>query len=180
MSTSPTIHNSWATFLQQSICPNPGPTCYQHVTQNIFINLINRTYSTTTHPTLTTSTESLTKIEENALQYVTGYICQTIISQLMKSKHEHKQILLFMSDTSGFEMDLDKETETWTNFFGSRGNIYHVSDKTHNLFYHMELELCKYFNLRASVMEANSKPFIIKKISDNNKVLHQWHTLTED
>ena len=44
----------------------------------------------------------------------------------------------------------------------------------------MELELCKYFNLRPSVMEVNSKPFIIKKISDNNKVLHQWHTLTED
>ena len=105
-----------------------------------------------------------------------------IISQLMKSKHEHKQILLlFMSDTSGFEMDLDKDTQTWTNFFGScRGDIYHVSDKTYDLFYHMELELCKYFNLRASVMEANSKPFIIKKISDNNKVLHQWHTLTED
>ena len=99
----------------------------------------------------------------------------------MKSKHEHKQILLFfMSNTSGFEMDLDKDTETWTNFFGSRGDIYHVSDKTYDLFYHMELELCKYFNLRASVMEVNSKPFIIKKISDNNKVLHQWHTLTED
>ena len=99
----------------------------------------------------------------------------------MKSKHEHKQILLlFMSDTSGFEMNLDKDTQTWTNFFGSRSDIYHVSDKTYNLFYHMELELCKYFNLRASVMETNSKPFIIKKISDNNKVLHQWHTLTED
>ena len=71
----------------------------------------------------------------------------------MKSKHEHKQILLFfMSDTSGFEMNLDKDTETWTNFFGGRGDIYHVSDKTYDLFYHMELELCKYFNLRASVM----------------------------
>ena len=98
----------------------------------------------------------------------------------MKSKHEHKEILLlFMSDTSGFEMDLDKDTETWTNLL-DRGGLYHVSDTTHNLFYHMELELCKYYNLRAAVMEANSKPFIMKKISDNNEVLHQWHTLTED
>ena len=44
----------------------------------------------------------------------------------------------------------------------------------------MELELRKYYNLRAAVIEANSKPFIIKTISDNNEVLHQWHTLIED
>ena len=93
----------------------------------------------------------------------------------MKSKHEHKEILLFMSDTSGFEMEPDKDTETWTNLL-DRGGLYHVSDTSHttyDLFYHMEFELHKYFNLRASVMEANSKPFIIKKISDSNEVLHQ-------
>ena len=63
-------------FLQQSICTNSGPTFYQHVTQNIFTNLVNQTYSTTTHPTLTISTESITNIEENVLQYVAGYICK--------------------------------------------------------------------------------------------------------
>ena len=69
---------------------------------------------------------------------------QKIISQLKKSKHEHKEIpLLFMSDTSGFEMDFDKDTETWTNLF-DRGGLYHVSDPIYDLFYHMELELHKY------------------------------------
>ena len=81
-----------------------------------------------------------------------------------------------MSDTNGFEMDLDKDTETWTNLL-DKGGLYHVSDATYNLFYYMELELRKYYNLRAAVMEANSEPFIIKTISDNNEVLHQWHTL---
>ena len=66
-----------------------------------------------------------------------------------------------MSDTSGFEMDFDKDTEIWTNLF-DRGGLYHVSDPIYDLFYHMELELHKYYYLRAAVMEANSKPFIIK------------------
>ena len=115
------------------------------------------------HPTSNTSTESIKNIEENALQYVAGYIymCQKIISQLKKWKHEHKEILLFfMSDTSGSEKDIDKDTETWTNLL-DKGGLYHVSDITYDLFYHMELELRKYFNLRAKVMEANTKPFII-------------------
>ena len=114
MRTSLTFHNSWATFLQQSICTNPAPTFYQHEIQNIFTNLANQTYSTTTHPTSNTSTESITNIEENALLYVAGYIyvCQEIISQLKKWKHEHKEILLlFMSNTSGSEMDIDKDTK---------------------------------------------------------------------
>ena len=98
----------------------------------------------------------------------------------MKIKHEHKQILLlFMSDLSGFEMRLDKDTETWTNLL-DKGGLYHVNNTIYDLLYNMEIKLHKYFNLRAAVMEANSKPFIIKENSENNEVLHQSYTLPED
>ena len=83
----------------------------------------------------------------------------------MKLKHEHRQILLFMSDISGFQIDLDKETETWTKPL-DRGGLYHVNNTTYDLFYNMEIELHKYFNIRAAVMEANSKHFIIKTNSE--------------
>ena len=40
LQTSPTFADSWATFLQQSTRANSVPTFCQHVTQNIFTNLV--------------------------------------------------------------------------------------------------------------------------------------------
>ena len=41
--------------------------------------------------------QELNNIEENALRYVAGYICHKIVSNLSRSQHPHKlMLLLFM------------------------------------------------------------------------------------
>ena len=76
-------------------------------------------------------------------------------------------------------MDPDNDTEGWTNIC-DRGGLTHVNDMTYQLFRQMEIELHECFNFKAAVTEPTSKQLIIKKISENEEVLHQWHSLTED
>ena len=141
--TSANFHSSWKFLLEHSIHTTPGPLFYQQVTHNILANMINQP-SSAIHPRWTVARRHLTNIEENVLRYVAGYICHKIISQLMKSTHQHKLQLLFMSDTSEMEMN--------------------ISDATYDFFHEMEMVLLEFFKLKVAVTEPHSKPSIIKNI----------------
>ena len=138
--TSLAFHNSWGMFLLKFIHENPGPTFYQQVTQNILRHQLNHTYqlknasATCTKDSISGAYEqSLTSIEENALRYFSGYVCYKIVNKLLKSKHLNKiTLLLFMSDTNGFELDPERDTEMWTNIM-DRGCLTHINETMYGL-----------------------------------------------
>ena len=124
--------------------------------------------------------QSLTSIEENALRYFSGYVCYKIVYELLKSKHPNKiPLLLFMSDTNGFELDPERDTEMWTNIM-DRGGLTHINDTMYGLFYQMEIELRKFYNIKKVISDQKSKQEIISQISKSDDVLYHWHALTED
>ena len=58
--------------------------------------------------------------------------------------------------------------------------LVHIPVSIYILFYQMELQLRKHFNLKTAILEPKNKMAIIKGISENEEVLYQWQILTED
>ena len=110
------FHSAWSTFLQLSIKSNPGPALYQYVTQSVLTIYIRQTYGISPENEIS-SIRQLNDIEHNALRYFAGYLWKKVISQLLKSKHEHKNtLLLFMNNIIRVdEIDTNDHTEDWTN-----------------------------------------------------------------
>ena len=186
--TSPIFHTAWNDFIQRFINTNSGPTFYQHVTQIIMNQKIHRLYSTnqlpSSNPTpASTLKTTLSNIDENALRYVAGYICHKITNQLRKSTNNPKRdlLLLFMSEVlQGYEVDPEGNTETWTNLI-DRGGLTHVNDCTYELFCEMEKALGSFYQFDKAVFNnQHPKEEIVKKLSNNTEILHQWQKLTED
>ena len=84
-----------------------------------------------------------------------------------------------MSDTNGFELDPERDTEMWTNIM-DRGGLTHINDTMYGLFYQMEIELRKFYNIKKVISDQKSKQEIISQISKSDEVLYHWHALTED
>ena len=178
MRTSPDYHNAWSTFLLNAINTNPGPIFYQYVTHTIMTELISQHYPLKDNQSSTPHGQDLTNIEENALRYIAGYICKKIQDQVVQFSHPHRQaLLLFISDMAGIEMD-NSQTESWTNIM-DRGGLHHVNDMAYHFFYLMETELRNHLSVKAAFMEPNLK-LLNKRLSESDKVLYQWHMLTDD
>ena len=164
---SETFHSAWSTFLQLSIKSNPGPALYQYVTQSVLTIFIRQTYGLLTESERS-AIPQLNDIEHNALRYFADYLWKKVISQLVTSKNKHKNtLLLFMNNIIGVdEIDPDDHTEDWTNIM-DRGGIVHIPVSIYILFYQMELQLRKHFNLKTAILEPKNKMAIIKGISEN-------------
>ena len=178
--TSDTFHTTWSTFLELSIRCNPGPAFYQHITQSILTNHIDQKYAVSQEHEAPLIPE-LNTIEQNALRYFAGYLWKKIISQIVKSNHEHQRtLLLFMNNASGTdEIDTNDYSEEWTNIM-NRGGLYQVSTAIYHLFYQMEVKIRQYYSLKRAVLEPKGKKEIIKEVCESEEVTHQWQLLTED
>ncbi len=141
---------------------------------------MNEVYSNTGDATQSVNEQIISNIEENALRYVGGYICQKIQKQIIKSNHPHKlAFVLFMSDTSGFEVDMEKDTESWTNIV-DRGGLFHINDEIYTLFYNMEICVRARLSIKNVFHDSTIVHSIIKEVTENEAVLHQWHLITEE
>ena len=80
----------------------------------------------------------------------------------------------------GYEVDPEGNTETWTNLI-DRGGLTHVNDCTYELFCEMEKALGSFYQFDKAVFNnQHPKEEIVKKLSNNTEILHQWQKLTED
>ena len=140
--SSTASNNLWVTFVQQAIRKTTSPFFYQHVTHYVFKLLMKKKFVLLESKSISDATSPhLTRIEENTLRYVAGYVCRKVKRQLECSKHDNKDnMILYLMELNGDENDEERGTEDWTNLL-DRGELWHVSDTAYNLFYAIEEEV---------------------------------------
>ena len=82
--TSASFIGLWVKLLQQSVGMEPLPTFYQHVTDQIFHDLVRQHFPVQ----LTESTEEANWLghqEANAIRYVAGYVCRSLRKKITSS-----------------------------------------------------------------------------------------------
>jgi len=102
----------WKKILSETTEIVPCSAFIQHVTHEVFKQMIKIQFQLTTAPSKTAP--SLTDIEVNALRYVAGYVCCTLHDRLKASSVEGKNVLvLYLSDLNG--SDKNGDGEDWIN-----------------------------------------------------------------
>ena len=134
--TSQVFRSDWIQFVAQAIQQSAQPAFYQYITHYVFKILIEKEFSpnkdvqdTSEHPDC-----PLTKIEENALRYVAGYICRNVKEKIEASSLSHKDEMMdCLFHMAGDEEDESAGTEEWLNSI-DRGGLWHMNDMTYSLF----------------------------------------------
>ena len=79
----------------------------------------------------------------------------------------------------GYEVDPEGNTDKWTDLI-DRGGLTHVNDCTYELFREMEKAVWPLYQFDKAVFNnQHPKEEIVKKLSTNTEILHQWQKLTE-
>ena len=165
----------WYDFMLKSIKCKPSPTFYQYITHEVFINEINTMYDGNSSTQTSTCTLEMTKIEENALRYVAGYVCRRTRINLETSTHPHKDEMIYcIFNLSGD----DSQTEAWTNIV-DRGGLWHVSDMTYELFHAIETEVRQHLTV-SETKRVMDKQGLLQAVLNNADVLFQWCLLSSD
>lgn len=167
LKTSQGFVDGWKQFLEEAVlnpqtqstseCTIVTPLFYQYVTDSLFDELIkhlersHHQVTTTSPPAACTphglsccktpecTIVRLTRIEENALRYVCGFICRKLgetfsaVDEPLKGELSHA-----VMELAGDEVG-EESTEEWTNKI-DRGDLWHVNDDTYDLFADMEHE----------------------------------------
>lgn len=170
------FRDGWEKFIQQTIGQAASPTFFQYVSHEIFKDLVKEQHE------LPESAEDqashITNEEENALRYVSGYVCRKVQGKLKSSAHPQKDdMMLFISDLSGDEWDEARGTENWTNAI-DRGGLWHVSDDTYLVFYLMEEDIRKQLLVKsAKTLDAETKRKVLDSVLSNEDLLFHWSLL---
>lgn len=174
---SDTFREDWEKFLWQTIGQHASPTFFQYVSHRVFKELVKGKHQ------LAESDEDhaspITNDEENALRYVSGYVCRKVQAEIKSSSLPHKEdMILFISDLSGDEWDEAKGTEEWTNAI-DRGGLWHISDDTYSIFYLMEDEIRKHLIAKsAKTLNERTKKNILDAVLSNEDILFRWSLLS--
>ncbi len=169
--------------MTDSIQQPSSPVFFQFVTHRMFKEVIKGRFilpnsrSQAGQPSIS---NSITKLEENAIRYVAGYVCRKVQDYFRSSKHPQKEdMILFISDFSGgHEVDETKGTEEWTNAI-DRGGVWHVNDDTYTMFYFMEEESRQHFTIEsAKQLDKNSKEKLVGAILINEDLHLRWNSLS--
>lgn len=106
----------WHEFVAQIIETPPSAIFIQHVTSYIFNELIKRRRRHSKTQGEETGDVCLTRLEENTLRYVAGYVCRKVRKDLGTSKKKNKDEMIFcILELSGDEENEEHGTEDWTN-----------------------------------------------------------------
>ena len=121
----------------------------------------------------------ITKEEENALRYVSGYVCRKVQENIKSSSLQNKQdMLLFISEFSGDEWDETRGTEELTNAV-DRGGLWHVNDDTYTMFYLMEEEIRSHLQVQsAKALDSNTRRTLLDATLNNEDLLFHWRMLS--
>lgn len=143
--TSEGFRTDWTQFLLQAVGEEPYPLFYQFITDHVFNVLIRQHFPVlVADETATSSTqESLTYAETNALRYAAGYVCRSVKKHLMGSSHPLKEeLVLALVDMCGEDKETDHRDAS-TDWITSidRGGLCHIKDTGYRVFHVMEEEL---------------------------------------
>jgi len=100
---------------------------FQHVTHELFKELIKLEFNDTPLPPLTHE-------EKNAVHYVAGYVCKKIYGHLKElSCPGQAEMMLCLSDMNGGDIGDEEHTDEWLRKI-NRGGLWKVSDEVYRLF----------------------------------------------
>ena len=174
--TSDSFNDEWIKFIEDALGEKPTPIFYQHVTHEVFKILIKTNYSVP-DASSTCIAPPMTREEQNALRFVSGYIIRKVKDKLEASSSLSKNdMLMCLVDMGGDEMD-DGGTEDWVNAI-DRGGLWHVNDQTYNVFVAIEEVVRTYLHPAAATKVNDSKKIIIDSILGDEDVQFQWCMIT--
>jgi hypothetical protein len=174
--SSATFHKMWSDFVEKAVRTKPSPIFYQHITHEVFKELVKKEYPVSDSESTAINTTQFTREHENTLRYVGGYIVREINKELQSLSDPGKDdMLLCLIEMYGDEMN-EAGTEDWTNAI-DRGGLWHINDQAYLLFYAMEKEICNHFK-PASASALCSNEYVVSAVLNNEEVLFHWCLLT--
>lgn len=182
MRVKDSFREDWKKFLQESIGREASPTFFQYVTHELFKELVKARHELPQGEEEQAEEEQADNIsleDENALRYVSGYVCRKVQVQLKSSSLPNKDdMILFISDLSGDEWDETQGTEEWINSI-DRGGLWHVNDNTYLIFYLMEEVIRKHLTVQAAkTLKETTRKEVLDAVLSNEDILFQWSLLT--
>lgn len=177
--TKDTFTKEWEKFLKASIDQKASPTFFQYVSNRVFRQVMEKRYALS-EASNEDQQAQMTWEEENALRYVAGYVCRKVQKNIQSSSLPDKDdLVMFMIELSGDEMDEEEGTETWTNLL-DRGGLWHVNDNTYLIFHIIEEEIRRHLNVRSlSKLNEETKKCILDAVMASEDLLFQWTLMIE-
>lgn len=175
--SSDSFKQGWVLFMKNSIDRPALPTFFQYVSHRIFRELVKGKHQIVESEEDQAS--SITKLDQNALRYVAGFICRKVQAKIKSSSLPRKDdMILFICDFSGDEWDEAQGTEEWTNAV-DRGGLWHINDDTYSIFFLMEEEIRNHLKVsKAKALNKETKKKLLDAILTNEDLLFQWSLIS--
>ena len=153
---------------------------FQSISHRVFKCLLEEEFKVEEHKRLEGISCAITWEEENALRYVSGYVCRKVQQKIGASNLKtREEMIQFCVELSGDE-DSDRGTEEWTNTI-DRGGLWHVNDNTYIVFCVLEVEIRKHLNISAAKdLDNGTQETILKAVLKNEDLLFQWALVTSN
>jgi len=157
------------------------PTIFQHITHQLFKQLIEKEMCHEGPSEPDSLLNPLTYQEDNALRYMAGYVCRKVHHNINKSSSKDKDDMVELCmQFCGDEEDEDRGSEKWINAI-DRGGLWHINDNTFTIFCIIEEEVRRHLRVSSLIeLDDTSRRKIMDGLMGNEELLHQWTLLTTD
>ena len=167
--------NLWNSLMQQAKVSTTSLLFQGFVSKQVLSYHLKNEYPFQSLQIDSVTSENLTKDEENALQYVGGYIIRRLKSKFEKINNNQEVAALhsFLEDT---ETETDTETspeKTWTEII-DRGGLYHCKVEFYNFLVSIELITKHAIKEEGSFLKDGFAKRAETKIKMDEEVLHWW------
>ena len=170
---SPTFRRTWCDFFMQTISSIPPPHLYQHITDLLLSKMVQRHVGIVDH-SKEDGTEPITRIEECALRYAAGYVCNHLVEKLKKSSYPLRDKLIWCLH----KLEVDGESEpnndstAWIESI-DHGGLWHISGSVYPVLYAMEEETRRRVKNRSTQHTLDVKG-LMDAITSNDDILFYW------
>ena len=158
-----------------------SPIFWQFVTQKVMEDLIKEEYKCIEDREMKKLDEtSLDYQERNALRYTVGYVLNSLLKKLQRSKKREVELIMYVHKLIEEETDEEAvqelDSKEWVNSV-DRGGLVHVSDLMYSLFVELELVLRHHINSQQACRDFNLSAVAAAMIEDED-VLFYWSMLS--
>ena len=171
---SSSFEEKWATYLM-SVGLAEEPLFYQHITDKVFNLLIKQNVTIPDKESMLEEYEDLlTFEEENAVQYVSGYILQVLKRQMHDS-----DVLRILNEF----IKEDKKNQDRDIWIGSvdRGGLIMITEEVYQLFYAIETCVRRYLRVSsATEMNDGFRKHVTDCTVNDENVLFYWSLAGQD
>ena len=105
----------WNKFFLVSLSRPALPTVFQSISHRVFICLLEEEFKVEEHKRFEGISCAITWEEENALRYVSGYVCRKVQQKIGASNLKTKEEMIQLCVELSGDEDSDRGTEEWTN-----------------------------------------------------------------